>query len=68
MAQWVLVRSGKVICITKLQKLNKSEIDSEVEKAKREEFDREIKAKLSDSLTSQDMMSNETSQARRTCG
>jgi hypothetical protein len=61
MAQWVLVQSGKVICITTLRRLNKSEIDSEVEKAKREEFDREIKAKLGDSLTSQVMISNETS-------
>lgn len=51
MSQWVLVRSGKVICVTTLRRLNQSEIDSESERSKREEFDRLIKSKLGDSIT-----------------
>ena len=50
MAQWVLVRSGRIVPFVTLRPLTEEETNSPVERRKREEFDQVIRNKLGDSI------------------
>ena len=50
MTQWVLVRSGNVVPMTTTRPLTVQELNSSVEKRKRDEFDSIIRDKLGDSI------------------